>query len=387
MDNASPLAGNVASGREQTATRIVFFVVGFAAAAWAPLIPLTKAKLGLDDRQLGALLLCLGLGSITVMPLTGGLAARFGCRRVILVASGLMCAALPFLVAAPSALLLAVAVFAVGAGLGSTDVVMNIQAVIVERAGGRPMMSGFHAMFSVGGIAGAGAMTRMLWAHVNPLGSIVAVAVANAALLVSAAPGLLTYGGDASAPVFAVPRGRVLLIGAMCFAMFLAEGSVMDWSGVLLSGSRGVEKGHAGIGYVAFATTMTVGRLTGDRVVRALGRRTILLAGSLCAATGFALAAAVPAWPVTVAGFALVGVGAANVVPVLFTAAGRQRSMPGNLALAAVTTMGYIGILAGPGGIGFVARQSSLPVALLMVAALVVGIAIFSGRVMADEPV
>lgn len=344
-------------------------------ASWAPLVPLVKARLRLDEGQLGALLLCLGLGSVIGMPLSGGFAARFGCRRVILVAGILGCTALPFLAMAGSPLALAAGLLLFGAGLGTIDVVMNIQAVIVERASGRPMMSGFHGLYSVGGIVGAGGMTGFLALGLTPFVATIIVFALAALLLVGFRSGFLPYATDEESPAFAFPRGPVLLLGALCFILFLAEGSVLDWSGVLLNVDRGMDKVRSGLGYVAFATTMTIGRLAGDAIVQKLGAPRILLFGGLCAATGFALAALVPAWSVAILGFALVGVGASNVVPVLFSAAGRQKAMPENLAIAAVTTLGYAGILAGPALIGFLARASTLPLALLAVSVLLVVVA------------
>jgi len=360
---------------ERKATRVAFFVAGLAMAAWAPLVPLAKARVGLDEGRLGGLLLCLGLGSVLAMPLSGGLAARFGCRRTILAAGALACAALPVLAAASTVPLLAAGLLLFGAGVGTVDVVMNIQAVIVEKAGGRAMMSGFHGLFSVGGIVGAGGLTGLLATGLPPVAAVGVVVTAAILLLGAFARGLLPYGSEEDSTALALPRGRVLLLGGLCFALFLAEGSVLDWSGVFLSAERGLDKGRAGLGYVAFATMMTAGRLAGDQVVRSLGAFRIVLLGGLCAGLGFTLVALVPSWPVAILGFALVGAGASNVVPVLFTAAGRQAEMPSNLAVASVTTMGYAGILSGPALIGFVGRAFSLSLALLGVAALLVGVA------------
>lgn len=370
---------------ERLATRIAFFIAGLTMSGWAPLVPLARARLGLNDAQLGTLLLCLGLGSVLAMPFSGGLAGKFGCRTIILLAGTAACLALPILAFAPTVPALAAGLLLFGAGLGCIDVVMNIQAVIVERASGKAMMSGFHGLYSVGGIAGAGGVTGLLALKTPPL--VAAGIVTGLALLLlwSPAKGLLPYGGDEGAPPFALPKGRVLLIGALCFVLFLAEGSVLDWSGVLLSASRGMEEAKAGIGYVGFAAMMTLGRLTGDAIVQRIGPRAILVFGAACAAAGFALAALVPSWMASVLGFALVGVGASNVVPVLFTAAGNQRAMPGNLAIAAVTTLGYAGILLGPAVIGFVARSSSLPVAFLIVAGLLGAVALCAPAATSEE--
>lgn len=361
--------------REQMATRVAFFITGLSISSWAPLIPLVKAKLNLDEATLGALLLCIGLGSVIAMPFSGGLASHFGCRKVITTTALLFCLTFPVMAFAPNIGVLAIALLLFGAGLGVTDVVMNIQAVIVEKASGKAMMSGFHGMYSVAGIAGAGGMTALLSLGFTPLvGATVISALCVLAILV-AMSGWLPYATDEKTPAFAFPRGKVLLLGLLCFALFLAEGSVLDWSGILLTSHLGVADKMAGIGYAAFAITMTIGRLTGDKFVHRLGPKMVLFGGSLCAAFGFVLASLVPLWPVSVLGFALVGVGASNAVPVMFSAAGRQNSMPSNLALASVTTFGYAGILVGPACIGFLAKAVSMPVALLAVAAMLVGVA------------
>ncbi len=356
--------------REQMATRMAFFVVGLSMGAWAPLVPLAKSRLGVDEGGLGLLLLCLGFGSILGMPLSGVWAARFGCRAVILAAALVCCAALPAMAWANEIPLLAVALFAFGASIGTMDVTMNIQAVIVERASGRAMMSGFHGLYSVGGIAGAGGVIGLLALKLSPLVATLVLVVLVAALLILFAKGLLPYGSEEESIAFVLPRGRVLLIGALCFILFLAEGSVLDWGAVYLGSVRNVDETRAALGYVAFAVMMTLGRLTGDAIVRALGRSRTVFLGALVAAAGYLVVVLVPSWLATIAGFALVGAGAANVVPVLFSAAGNQKSMPSNLAIAAVTTMGYAGILVGPVLIGFLAQAATLPLAISLIAVL-----------------
>ena len=375
-DLLAPGASRAAPGLpEQRSTRAAFFVMGFGMAAWAPLVPYAKDRLAVGEGTLGLLLLCLGAGSIVAMPLSGGLAARFGCRRVIWAASLVVCAALPGLAAADSVPLLAASLMLFGAGVGVVDVAANVQAVIVERAAGRAVMSGFHGLFSVGGIAGAGGVGAVLWGGGSPLLATLCVAAVTVAVLLAFGGALLPYGGDRGGPAFALPRGAVLLVGALCFVCFLAEGAMLDWSALVLTTLHGIDPARSGLGYAAFSVTMTVGRLLGDRIVRALGGRMVLLLGGLSAAAGMALAVLVPSWPLALAGFALVGLGASNIVPVLFSATGRQRAMPANLAVAAVTTLGYSGILVGPAGIGFVAHLAGLPAAFLGVAALLLIIA------------
>jgi MFS transporter len=371
----SVTARSLPGSAEQVSTRIIFFVAGLAMAAWAPLVPFAKMRLDVDDGTLGFILLCLGAGSICAMPFTAALAARFGCRKVISAAALVLCAALPMLALASTFTLLAASVFVFGAAIGTIDVTINVQAVIVERASGRAMMSGFHGLFSVGGIAGAGGVAALLWAGAPPLvATLVITALVLVSLLVAQAH-LLPYGDESDAPWFAVPHGIVLFIGALCFVSFLAEGAMLDWSAVFLTTRRALAPAYGGAGYAMFAAAMTAGRLSGDRIVQALGARAVLILGAVCAASGLALAVVVPWWEAGLAGFALVGAGASNIVPVLYSALGRQRAVPLNVAIAAVTVLGYFGILCGPALIGFAAQATSLSVALLGVAALLLVVA------------
>lgn len=326
--------------------------------------------------MLGVVLLCLGAGSLIAMPITGVLASRLGCRRVMVVTTALLCAMLPLLAVAGSPTTLGLALFVFGAGMGAIDCAMNIQAVVVERESGRAMMSGFHAFYSIGGFAGASLMTALLS---GGLGLWVATGLSTFVIVLIAAFSGRYWRADRAAPggaALAWPHGAVILIGSFAFVLFLAEGAVLDWSAVFLTEVRGVAHSEAGSGFVAFSLTMTITRLLGDRLVQRLGRFRIIVIGATCAAAGFLLATRVPHWQTTLLGFALVGVGCANIVPALFSMAGQQRVMPEGLAVAAITTLGYAGILAGPALIGFVAHATSLIIAFTCVAMAVLGVAI-----------
>ncbi|WP_377704114.1 MFS transporter [Pseudoduganella sp. UC29_71] len=357
------------SAAHRLSTRLGFLVAGITMAAWAPLVPYAKDRLNLEASQLGMLLLCLGIGSLLAMPVTGALTTRFGCRPVVLLSGALVCAVLPFLAVAPSPLLLGVTLFLFGATIGTLDVAINVQAVRVEKESGGALMSGFHGMFSVGGIAGAGGMAALLWAGMDTLMAAVLVAAIAAAVLALAAPKLLPAApaaqGEAGEDkrLFVVPRGAVAVIGLLCFACFMAEGAVLDWSALLLTSATGISADQGGLGYAAFAVAMTLGRFSGDKIVARFGRQRVLLAGGLCAAAGFFTAVAAPSPAVALLGFVLIGLGASNIVPILFTAAGNQHDMPAGLAVGAITTLGYAGILAGPALIGFIAHASSLQMA------------------------
>ena len=371
----------------QLSTRVAFLICGIGFSSLAPLIPGIKERLVLNDGSLGLLLLCVGFGSIVIMPFAGGLTARFGCRAIIVVSALAMCASLPLIPSAPNQFALALALALLGAGGGTLDVSMNIQAVAVEKTSERPMMSGFHGMFSVGGICGAGGLTALLSQKLTPLISQIILASACVLMLAAVAPHLLPRQVqiEAQPKTFAYPRGKPLLLGALCFIVFMAEGSVNDWSGVLLSDFRHVGLAYAGLGYVAFAAMMTLNRLTGDIVVAKMGRQKVMLTGSLCGAAGFVLAAGVPHAALSILGFAMVGIGLANVVPILFTAAGNQNDMPGNQALSSVTTMGYLGLLVGPPMLGFIAHQSSLIVSLAFLAVLCAIVAVCTPIVTKDS--
>lgn len=369
---------------QQISTRIAFLIAGLGMSAWAPLVPFAKERLAVNEATLGALLLCLGLGSLVSMPVTGMLAGRIGCRKVIAASALIMCVSLLGLATASSVLTMAVALLFFGAAVGSVDVAMNIQAVIVEKASGRSMMSGFHGFYSLGGIFGAAGVSGLLWFGLTPLSAIWVMVAMIVILLAMAVGKLLTYGSTTREPLFVRPRGKVLLIGCLCFIVFMAEGSVLDWSAVFLTSLRGVDAAQAGLGFAAFSVAMTVARLLGDRIVQALGGTRVIFLGGLCAALGFLLIVLVPSRDVAFLGFVLIGLGASNIVPVMFTAAGNQSVMPVGLAISAVATMGYAGILVGPAFIGFVAQLSSLSISFALVALGLLVLASCARRVTRD---
>ena len=374
-------AAAVPAGREQMATRTLFFVAGFASAAWAALVPFAKLNTGVNDGVLGLLLLCLGGGALVAMPLTGVLTTRFGCRKVMTVSVVLLSVTLPLLAEINHTGLLALTLIVFGMGIGITDCAMNIQAIIVEKAAPRPMMSGFHGFYSIGGIAGAGAMSGFMLAGMGALQAAAAVMVICLLLLAFSYKGMLDYAWPSEGPAFAVPRGAVLLIGIICFATFLAEGSVLDWSAVFLTEYRNVPESMGGLGFACFAVLMSLGRLTGDKIVAVLGRPQVVLWGALLAAGGLLLSVLSDNWLMALTGYGLIGLGCANVVPVMFSAIGRQTSMPQAVAVPAVTTLGYLGILAGPASVGLIAYRFTLPAALLAVVALLLLVALLSRKV------
>jgi MFS family permease len=356
---------------------MIFLMSGIAMASWAPMVPFAKARLNLGDAELGLVLLAFGGGSMVSMPLIGWLAHRCGNAMVIGVAGMLLCFALPVLALVPTTLALAVGLLYFGAALGAVDVAMNAHAVEVERRDERPLMSGFHGLFSVGGLIGAAGMSALLASGLPLLGCALLTSGGLAIVIVSQQRHLLR-GVDAIAGnsvAFQLPRGSVLFVGVLCFISFLAEGSMLDWSALLLRDFRGYSGASAGFGYAAFSVAMAMGRLTGDRVITRLGSVWAVRAGAVLAALGFLMATLMPWHATALLGFALVGLGASNLVPVMFSAAGRFPNASPALSIAAVTTFGYAGLLLGPALIGFMAHGTSLPTALAAVAFLLLIVA------------
>lgn len=362
---------NAADIWTQHATRAVFFIGGFGAASWAPLVPLLRERLAIGEDILGLLLLCIGIGSLLTMPLSGAAAVRLGCRKVLTFAS-LAFAVLLFLLSQVSEILAAVPVLLLfGAVMGCIDVVVNIQAVIVEKASGRRLMSGMHGLWSVGGFAGAGLFG--VWVGglgLSPTAStLIAAGIMTGAILFFARF-LLPYGGEAGGRMLAMPRGIVTFVGIIACIAFLVEGAIMDWSGVFLTAVRGFDMSLAGTGFTVFSAAMLTMRLIGDRLVQEMGQKRVILGGSLLALAGFlAVIFAPEAW-LLYAGFFAIGVGSANIVPVFFSLLGRQKDMPIGLAVPAVSTLGYLGILMGPAAIGALAHAASLYAAFGLLAGL-----------------
>lgn len=361
------------------ATRLVFLVAGFGIACWAPLVPFAKGRLALDDGALGLILLCIGAGSVVAMLATGPLSARYGSKPIIMGSGIALGVVLPTLSIAPTPLTLGAFLLLFGGALGSLDVAVNIHAIEVERASDRPLMSGFHALFSIGGFAGAGLMTLFLSAGVTTLQATLACSALMLVAMVAARPRLLTSARAEPGPVFVKPHGIVVLLAVLAMATFLAEGAMLDWSALLVTERKLAPPAQAGIGYILFATAMTIGRLFGDAIVARLGDVRTLVIGGFIAVAGFIVLLTAGA-PLALGGFFAIGVGASNIVPVLFRRAGAQASMPPALAIAAVTTLGYAGILIGPAGIGFVAKAMGLAAAFWIVAALMALVPLTANR-------
>ena len=351
------------------ATRIAFIANGLAFASWAPIIPFAKANTGVDEAALGLLLLCLGIGSVISMPITGWLCARHGTRPMILISALIMACALPFLAYLVEYWALAITLLIFGAAIGTLDVAMNIHAAEVEKRSERALMSGFHGMFSVGAICGAGFVTLMISYGVAPLIATLCVTGSVIIAILWVQSHYLITKSDAPEP-FRPPSGIVKWLALLAGIAFLIEGAIMDWGALLMIERAVFSMEQAALGYIAFSITMVIGRLSGDYVVPRIGRRAILLGGGTLVVLGLIAITTLPSPTLNLSGFAVIGLGAANLVPVVFSAAGQQSDMDPNMAVASVTFVGYAGILLGPAIIGFGAQYTSLPLAMASLALL-----------------
>jgi Major Facilitator Superfamily len=352
---------------DRLATLAVFFANGLGLGAWAAAIPALKAGLALSDGQLSVALFCFACGAFISMPLAGWIGSRVRTGHAALAAG--VAFAVSLVIPAFTKVLptLCGAAAMAGACTGAVDVLMNVHASSTERRGRVPMMSSFHAAFSAGGMVaaflGGSLAPRGVMTELGAAAALCAVVVLAAAFVMRA--GDVAPGGRS----LAVPDRALLTLGLLAMLSLMIEGAVADWSGTLLA-QGGADIRSTTFGYAAFSCAMAGGRLCGDWLVGRLGAATIVRCGGALAATGLALVALVSTPLVGAAGFGLVGLGLANVVPTVFSATGRM----GASAAATVVTAGYAGLLLGPVAIGSVATAANLSwgMAVLAVAAAAV---------------
>jgi fucose permease len=353
------------------ATTGVFFVNGAAIGTWVAQIPWVQERFDLSKSTMGLVIVGMAIAVILAFPIAGQAIVRHGSERMTW-AGGIACAlAVNLPVLAPHPALVAVGLFVLGAASATQDVSMNSHGVKVEKDGGRPIMSSLHAGWAFGGMAGAGFAAACAAVGVD---ARITVAISSAlmlALLVTFASrlghGSAAEGDDA--PSFALPSRGVVLLAILCLLVMVTEGAMADWGGLYLRQDLGASAAIAALAYSFFTASMTVGRIAGDWVNHRIGAVALLRWGALL--TGVPLGAMLlighPA--IALIGLFLVGLGVANGVPLMFSAAGRQPDTPPGPGIAAVSSMGSLGFLAGPPVIGFVADALSLPWALSMLIA------------------
>jgi len=364
----------------RAATSVCFFVNGALVGTWVAQIPFVQDRFDVSKATIGVVLLFMAAGAFVAMPLTGHVLDRRASPRVLRLAALVYPPLLLLPLAASGPVLLASALVVFGAGNGAMDVSMNAHGVAVERAGGKPIMSSLHACWSFGGLAGAGAVAAAAALGVDPRveGACATLALWVVVILASARLGGASVHGEPGTAGFALPSRAVLLIGALCFLVMTTEGAVADWAGIYLTGETGASRAASAVGFAGFSLGMAVARLGGDGLVQRYSRRSVLVGGAALAATSLAIVLLAGHVGVAVVGFVLVGVGVANAVPLLFSAAGRVP--PAGPSLAAVFTIGYLGFILGPPVIGVLADALTLTAALALVCAALVLVAALGGR-------
>ena len=371
-----------ANRRARAATTLIFFLTGFVYAAWATRIPAIKADLHLSDGALGLAILGLEAGAIAGLPAGGAFAARAGSRMALRFGFAVYPAALVGVGLAPALPTLAVALAAMAAATSVVDVAMNAQGIELERRYGRPLLSGLHAGHPFGLVAGGLAGSAAAAAGV----SVGAHFGAVAALSLTAGVGATFWLIRETAPegggrTFSRPSGPLLGLGLIAFCAFLLDGAAYNWSAVHLSSEHGAGAGLAAGAFTLFSLTLAIGRLFGDRLVERLGRARVVQVCGAVAAAGSALAIAAPAAGPSLAGWALFGLGLAALAPTVLGAAPAAGSGSPAAAIAAVTTVGYLGSFTGPPLVGVLAEAGSPSAALGLLVAGSGAMALLARRV------
>jgi fucose permease len=380
--------GTKAARRAVTA---IFLLNGLIMGSWAARIPAIKERLDLGEAELGLALGLVALGALVAMPVSGWMSARGGSRRTTRFAFVGCCIGLPLPALVPDYALLLPAALLLGAGNGSLDVAMNAHGVAVERRHESPILSSFHAAFSCGALVGAGSSALAASAELDVrwhlLGVAAAALIAGLVACRSLLPADADHAGEDAGPLLAWPPRALWAVGAIGFCALVCEGATADWSAVYVRESLESSAGVAALAFAAFSATMTIGRLLGDRLTTAWGAEALVRRGGLLSAAGVGGALLIGHPIAAIAGFALLGIGLATMVPVVFRAASEVEGVTPGVGIAAASTMGYFGFLIAPPIIGGIAELTTLPVALGLLVLLSLVMAALAPRVRAAPPV
>jgi len=360
-----------------------FFISGLTFATWASRIPDIKTQLHLSNARLGAVLFALPAGLMTSLLFAGWLVSRYGSRKVMITAAVFYPAALVLLGLSATVWQLVFVLFLFGLGSNLVNIAMNTQAVDVESMYGRSVMASFHGLWSIAGFSGAAAGTLLVSAGVAPWMHFLII-FATAVLLV-----LFFYkftlpadtGSAEKQPFFVKPDRFILNLGLIAFCSMLCEGAMADWSGVYFQNVVKAPAAFITLGYVAFTAAMATGRFLGDRMVTKLGIKKVLQLSATFISTGLFISILFPYLASSVVGFLLVGLGVSSVVPLIYSQAGKSGTMQPGLALAAVSSISFLGFLIGPPLIGFVAEAAGLRLSFAVIAIIGLFPAILASRV------
>lgn len=366
--------------RSRISVGAAFAANGFVVSSWVSRIPAVQSKLHMNAAVLGVVLLASAAGSLISMPATGWLIAHKGSRRLVQVSTLLLCLALVPIAFVRSPAELAAALLLFGAVAGSQNVSMNTHAVSVEHEYERPLMGSFHAMWSLGAMAGSalgGLLAGLTWTPQAHFTLVVGFVFPLSLFAMSWLHRPEHYPAAVSKLTLKIPVA-VAGLGLIGCAISVVEGSVADWSAVYLDSVIGAGAARAALGFSFYSAAMIVSRLLADAITARIGRARLVRAGSLVAFAGLVIALLTQFWAVAVTGFALTGLGVATIIPNVFGAAGRVEGVPPGVGMAAVTTLGYLGFLGGPPLIGGLAQALGLRLGLCFVLFCLLFAAVFA---------
>lgn len=362
-----------AQQRAGWSTRVQFLNLGVVAGAYGAHVPSIARTYQLDARALAGIMLCATVGSLTMLVGAGPIIGRLGARQATVVGGLAFSVAIASLLVMPSVWLLLPVMALLGAGESLFDIAVNAEGSMLEQLGGRAVMSGFHAMFSVGAMIGAAMIAAMFRAQLAPATQLVSIGVVLAVLALGASRGMLPAHPAEEGAHFAWPQGVLLTIGLLILAGMMAEGVMYNWSVLYVRESLGAPADRAALAYVAFSAATAAMRFAGDSIRARVAERTVLVAGALLASVAMLVVLLSANASVAFVGFAFVGAGLATVVPILYNATTRIPGVRRAAALASASAIGYVGFLLGPPLVGSIAHVSSLGTALgvLIIACLV----------------
>ena len=358
----------------------MFFMAGLSFSSWASRIATVQQTMGLSDAALGAVLFSLPVGLMCSLPFSGWIITKIGSRKLLISALLVYATALVSLGLAQNTFQLIICLVCFGFSSNAVNISVNTQAVATEVLYKRPIMASFHGLWSLAGFAGAGIGTFMIANNISPLYHFLLMLVVIFTGVIIAARYLKDDKVTDPGPVFVMPDHSLIKLGVIAFCSMICEGAMFDWSVIYFKKVVLAPPAFVGVGFTAFMLTMAAGRFRADWFAHRYGlKRTLQVSGTLTA-TGLLIAVAFPYVYTAIAGFLLVGVGVSSVVPMVFSAAGKSKTMQPGVALAAVSTIGFLGFLVGPPIIGFIAGMATLRVSFILIAAMGVSVVVVSSK-------
>lgn len=360
----------------------VFFSFGLCFSSWASRIPSIQQSLGLSDAQLGLVLISLPVGSMISLPLAGFLTAKAGSSKIVIIATILYSLTLVTLGLAENGYHLVTGLFVFGLAGNLLNISINTQAVGVEALYKRSIMASFHGLWSLAGFAGAAIGTFMMGRGIFPYQHFIFIMITAVTILLLSNRNLLKEDAkpQANQPIFVKPDKSLINLGIIAFCSMICEGAMFDWSGIYFKKVVVADEAWLGAGYTAFMSMMAFGRFVADWATVRFGLKRILQLSGLLTATGLLIAVLFPNIVTAITGFLLVGLGVSSVVPLVYSAAGRSKVLSPGVALATVSTIGFLGFLCGPPLIGFVAGATSLRISFAIIAVMGLCVSIVSGK-------